>query len=90
MLAGPPRGEASNLCGDCGQDGLEVVRAIKMRPHVRPLSYAVLMSDNKNFTLDCAIVGGGISGLTAVHALHKMVPDWKIRLFEKTIDSAAF
>jgi oxygen-dependent protoporphyrinogen oxidase len=42
------------------------------------------MSDNKKITLDCAIVGGGISGLTAVHALHTMVPDWKIRLFEKS------
>ena len=42
------------------------------------------MSGNKKITLDCAIVGGGISGLTAVHALHTMVPDWKIRLFEKS------
>ncbi len=42
------------------------------------------MADNQTLTLDCAIVGGGISGLAAAHALHRRAPAWKIRLFEKS------
>ena len=41
------------------------------------------MPDNKNSKLDCAIVGGGISGLAAAYAVHKRFPEWNIRLFEK-------
>ena len=41
------------------------------------------MPEKENFTLDCAIVGGGISGLTAAHTLQAIAPNWKIRLFER-------
>ena len=41
------------------------------------------MPEQKRFTLDCAIVGGGISGLTAAHTLHTLAPELNTRLFER-------
>ncbi|MEC7696687.1 MAG: protoporphyrinogen oxidase [Planctomycetota bacterium] len=45
-------------------------------------AFMMPMSENTLSTLDCAIIGGGISGLTALYAVHQKCPAWRIRLFE--------
>jgi len=41
------------------------------------------MPEQQRVSLDCAIVGGGISGLTAAHSLHTRGPELKVGIFER-------
>ena len=41
------------------------------------------MPQNTLPTLDCAVIGGGISGLTALYAIHQKRPAWQLRIFER-------